>query len=95
MGAGSTPTARLLPSAVPFSSRILTFSPPAEEVVFSFSADVVDDGLAASELDGAVVVVTFAADSEDEEEVEEEELGCGGGGGTVCAIIVPTLNKAC
>lgn len=56
-------SARLFASAPSFS-----FSP---EVALS-ALGVVDDGLDASDVDGAVVVVTLAADAEDEE-VEEEE----------------------
>lgn len=73
MAAASVTAALLLASGVPFSSRLLSFSTPPdpEEAELSLSAGVVDDGLAASDVDGAIVVVTFAADNEE----EEEELG--------------------
>lgn len=73
MAAASATPALLLASVAPFSSRLLSFSPPPEpeEAVLSLSAGVVEEGLAASDVDGAVVVVTFAADNEE----EEEELG--------------------
>lgn len=51
--------------ASPFSSS----SPPVEPE--EASAGVVDEGLVASDVDGAVVVVTFEAEAEE----EEEELG--------------------
>lgn len=65
--AASAPPALLFASPAPFSSELRSFS--LEEDALSFSAGVVEEGLVASDIDGAVVVVTFAAD--DEEEVEE------------------------
>lgn len=77
MAVASTPLGLLLVSAAPFSSRLLSFSPTAAEgAVLSLSAGVVDEGLAASDAEGAVVVMTFTAESEEEEpDPEEEELG--------------------
>lgn len=78
MAADSAPPGLLVPSAPPFSSRLLSFSLPPEpdEEALSFSAGVVDEGLAAPDADGAVVVVTIAApNKEEEEEEEDEELG--------------------
>lgn len=73
MAAVSAPAGLLFASTAPFSSLLLSFSPPPEpeEAALSLSAGVVDEGLPASDVDGAVVVVTFAADNEE----EEEELG--------------------
>lgn len=76
IAAASTPPGLLLASTPPFSSWLLSFSPPeTKTAVLSLSTGVVDEGLAASDVEGAVVVVTFAADSEEEEEDDEEELG--------------------
>lgn len=54
---------------------------------------MVDEGLAASGVDAAVVVVTLSVGSE--EEGEEVEVGREEEGGGVCAIMAPTLNMAC
>lgn len=93
MISASTPPGLLPTSSPPLSSWLLSFS----EVAPSLSAGVVDEGLAASDVGAAVVVmVTLDPDTTEEEDVDEAEeaLVCGGGGG-VCAIIAPTLNKAC